>query len=74
VVTLEDVISRKPEVILTGPGVDTRFYSSSTWSTIPAVKNHRVLMYDTMVVGRPSVTLGMAAVNWANLLHPGVVK
>jgi len=74
VVTLEDVIARKPEVVLAGPGSDGRMYASSTWMTIPAVKNHRVLMYDTMVVGRPSVTLGMAAINWANLLHPGVVK
>jgi len=38
------------------------------------VKNRKVFAYDTMIVGRPSVTLGMAAINLANLLHPGVIR
>jgi ABC-type Fe3+-hydroxamate transport system substrate-binding protein len=48
--------------------------ASRAWRVVPAVKNRRVFAYDTNVVGRPSVTLGMAAVNLANLLHPGAVK
>jgi ABC-type Fe3+-hydroxamate transport system substrate-binding protein len=74
VVTMEDVVARNPDVILVGPPVDKRMFASTIWQAVPAVKRHRVFAYDTMVVGRPSVTLGMAAVNLANLLHPGIVR
>jgi ABC-type Fe3+-hydroxamate transport system substrate-binding protein len=74
VVTMEDIVSRNPEVILVGPPVDVRMLASAAWRVVPAVKNRKVFAYDTNVVGRPSVTLGMAAVNLANLLHPGVVR
>jgi hypothetical protein len=33
-----------------------------------------VLVYDTLLVGRPSVTLGAAARSIADLLHPGAVR
>lgn len=74
IVTMEDILSRNPDVILSGPSVVTALGTSKQWQVIPAVRNRKVFAYDTMVVGRPSVTLGMAAVNLANLLHPGVVK
>jgi ABC-type Fe3+-hydroxamate transport system substrate-binding protein len=74
IVTMEDIVSRNPEVILAGPPVDARLLASKQWQVVPAVRNRKVFAYDTMIVGRPSVTLGMAAVNLANLLHPGVVK
>ncbi len=74
VVTMEAIVARNPEVILVGPLVNTRMLASPAWRVVPAVRNRRVFAYDTNVVGRPSVTLGMAAVNLANLLHPGVVK
>jgi iron complex transport system substrate-binding protein len=74
VVTMEDIVARNPEVILVGPPVDVRMLASAAWRVVPAVKNRKVFAYDTNVVGRPSVTLGMAAVNLANLLHPGVIK
>lgn len=74
IVTMEDIVSRNPDVILVGPPVDKNMYASKAWQVVPAVKNRKVFTYDTMVVGRPSVTLGMAAVNIANLLHPGVIR
>jgi iron complex transport system substrate-binding protein len=74
VVTMEDIVSRNPAVILVGPPVDKRMYASAAWQVVPAVRKRQVFAYDTMVVGRPSVTLGMAAVNIANLLHPGVIR
>jgi ABC-type Fe3+-hydroxamate transport system substrate-binding protein len=74
IVTMEDIVSRNPEVILVGPSVVAVLTNSKQWQVVPAVRKRRVFAYDTMVVGRPSVTLGMAAVNLANLLHPGVVK
>jgi ABC-type Fe3+-hydroxamate transport system substrate-binding protein len=74
IVTMEDIVARNPDVILVGPPVDSRMYASDAWQVVPAVKQRKVFAYDTMVVGRPSVTLGMAAVNIANLLHPGVIR
>ena len=74
IVTMEDIVDRNPDVMLVGPPVDVRMLASKAWQVVPAVKNRKVFVYDTMVVGRPSVTLGMAAVNLANLLHPGAVR
>ena len=74
IVTMEDIVSRNPDVLLVGPTTRTSLLKSVQWQAVPAVRNRKVFAYDTMVVGRPSVTLGMAAVNLANLLHPGVVK
>lgn len=74
IVTMEDIVHRNPDVILVGPTTARSMLSSRTWQVVPAVKGRKVYAYDTMVVGRPSVTLGMAAVNIANLLHPGVIR
>lgn len=74
VVTLEDVIKQNPEALLVGPPAVPIILGSPQWQVVPAVRAKRILVYDTMVVGRPSVTLGMAAVNIANLLHPGVIR
>ena len=74
IVTMEDIVSRNPEVILVGPPVVPMLRESKQWQVVPAVKARKVFAYDTNVVGRPSVTLGMAAVNLASLLHPGVVS
>jgi ABC-type Fe3+-hydroxamate transport system substrate-binding protein len=74
IVTMEDVVSRDPDAMLVAPVTRDAMLRSAAWQVVPAVKRKRVFAYDTNVVGRPSVTLGMAAVNIANLLHPGVVK
>lgn len=73
-VTLEDVVKRNPDVMLVGPATAKAMLSSQLWAVVPAVKARRVFVYDTNSVGRPSVTLGMAAVDIANLLHPGVIR
>jgi hypothetical protein len=38
------------------------------------VRSGKVLIVDTVVVARPSVRLGEAALSLANLLHPGAVR
>jgi ABC-type Fe3+-hydroxamate transport system substrate-binding protein len=73
-VTLEDIVKRNPDVVLVGPVTAASMLASPQWAVVPAVKAKRVFVYDTMSVGRPSVTLGMAAVDIANLLHPGIVR
>lgn len=74
VVTLEDVARRDPDVVLVSPLTAAALRASAAWQSLRAVREGRVLVYDTTVVGRPSVTLGMAAVNLATLLHPGSMK
>lgn len=74
VVTLEDVVKRNPDILLVAPVTQQKILSSPQWQAVPAVRAKRVFAFDTNVVGRPSVTLGMAAVNLANLLHPGLIK
>jgi iron complex transport system substrate-binding protein len=74
VVTLEDVVRRNPDVILATPITVKALLANPQWQAVPAVRAKHVFAYDTNVVGRPAVTLGMAAVNIASLLHPGIVK
>jgi ABC-type Fe3+-hydroxamate transport system substrate-binding protein len=74
VVTLEDVVRRDPDVLLVSPATAASLRSSPAWQAVRAVREGHVLVYDTTLVGRPAVTLGMAAMNFARLLHPGSVK
>src|SRR5204862_2869363 len=56
-VTLEDVVQRNPDVVLASPVSVPLMKASSRWRTIPAVREGRLLAYDTVLVGRPSVLL-----------------
>ena len=73
VVTLEDVVQRNPDLVLTTPTEAATMRSSPLWRAVPAVRAGRILVYDTTIVSRPSVTLGAAARELANLVHPGAV-
>jgi iron complex transport system substrate-binding protein len=73
VVTIEDVIHRDPDLVLVSPGAAPTLRSSERWQALPAVRAGRILVYDTLLVGRPGVTLGAAAVSLARLIHPGSV-
>jgi iron complex transport system substrate-binding protein len=73
-VTIEDVVRRDPDVVFAGPESGARMNSAPAWKALRAVREGRVLIVDTMLVGRPGVRLGEAAVSLANLLHPGVLK
>ena len=72
-VTLEDVVSRNPDVVITGRGREAALRATPSWQAIPAVRKGRVLGVDLDLMGRPSVQLGAAAVALARLLHPGSV-
>ena len=73
VVTLEDVLRRNPDIVLVSPIERSNMLQSDRWRALPAVRNGRVLAYDTNLVARPSVKLGEAAVSLARLFHPGVL-
>lgn len=70
-VALEDVALRDPEFVLAGPEGARRLASEPGWQAVRAVRHGRILVVDTVLVGRPSVRLGEAARALANLLHPG---
>lgn len=73
-VALEDVVRRDPQFVLAHPTTAARMRGSAAWRAVRAVREGRVLVYDSNLVARPSVQLGAAARSFAELLHPGVVK
>jgi ABC-type Fe3+-hydroxamate transport system substrate-binding protein len=69
-VSLEDVIRRNPRFVITGPEGAAKIKADPKWRVMPAVREGRVLVVDTALVGRPAVRLGEAALQIAILLHP----
>ncbi len=74
VVTIEDVAKRNPDYVMTSPAAAPTIGTDAKWRALSAVRQKHVLVYDTLLVGRPSVTLGAAARSIADLLHPGAVR
>ena len=72
-VAFEEVLRRDPEFILGRPETAGKLGANVRWRALPAVRDGRVLVMDTVLVGRPGVRLGEAAVSIARLLHPGVI-
>ncbi len=73
-VSIEDVVTRNPDFMLAGPNGSETMLKDQRWRQVPAVSANRVLVLDTMVVGRPGVKLGEAAWAIARLLHPTLAK
>jgi ABC-type Fe3+-hydroxamate transport system substrate-binding protein len=73
-VGIEDVLQRNPRYIITGPEGAVKIKSDPRWSAAPAVKEGRVIVVDTALVGRPAPRLGEAAVSLARLFHPGALS
>jgi iron complex transport system substrate-binding protein len=71
-VTLEEIARRDPDVLLAGPVNAERIRNDPRWSAVRAVREGRVLVVDTTVVGRPGVRMGEAALSLRRLLHPEV--
>lgn len=69
-VSMEEVVKRNPDFVMTSPVSAMRFATSPKWRAVRAVRDKNVLLVDTLLTGRPTVTLGMAAVSLAKLLHP----
>lgn len=69
-VTIEEIVKRNPDFIMTSPVAAMRFASSAKWNAVRAVRDKKVLLVDTLLTGRPTVSLGMAAVSLAKVLHP----
>jgi ABC-type Fe3+-hydroxamate transport system substrate-binding protein len=69
-VSFEDLLTRDPDVILASPPARARMLADPKWRTLRAVREGRVLVFDTTIVNGPSARVGMSAVSLARLLHP----
>lgn len=69
-VAMEDLVRRDPDLILAGPLRARALRADPAWQQTRAVREGRVLVVDTILVSRPSVRLGEAALSLARLLHP----
>ena len=73
-VSLEDISRRNPDFILAGPIGKKHIAADPRWRIIRAARDNNIFVVDTVLVARPSVRLGEAAVSLANLLHPGTLR
>ena len=71
--SLEDVHARDPDIILANPQLVARIRADPAWRALRAVREGRLLEADEVLMGRPSVRMGEAAVALARLLHPEIV-
>ncbi len=60
-VSMEEIARRDPDVVLAGPNGAERIRTSPNWQTVRAVREGRVLVIDTAIVGRPGIRMGEAA-------------
>ena len=73
-ISLEDVARRDPDFILAGPIGARQIEGDPRWRIVRAAREKRILVVDTLLVARPAVRLGEAAVSLARLLHPNSVR
>lgn len=73
-IALEDVAKRDPDFILAGPVGAAKIEADPRWRIVRAAREKKILVVDTMLVARPAVRLGEAAVSLARLLHPGPTR
>jgi ABC-type Fe3+-hydroxamate transport system substrate-binding protein len=69
-VTFEDLLRRDPDIILASATTRAKMIGDPRWRTLRAVREGRVLEFDTTIVNGPSATVGASAVSLAHLLHP----
>ena len=72
-VSFEDLVRRDPDVVLASPQSRRHILADPRWQALRAVRNGRVLVFDTTIVNGPSARVGASAVSLARLLHPGAI-
>ena len=69
-VSIEEIARRDPDHVITGASRGAKLSANPSWQAIRAVREERFIVQDPSLTGRPSVVLGMAAVQLARALHP----
>ena len=67
-VTMEELVRRNPDYVLTAPSGAALIRGGAAWRAVPAVRAGRILIVDTTLVGRPGVRLGEAARHLRSLI------
>jgi len=60
-VSLEEIARRDPHIVLAGPNAAAKLRRDAAWQSVRAVREGRVVVIDTTIVGRPGVRMGEAA-------------
>ena len=71
-VSMEEIIARAPQFVVVSEKQVATFGADDSWRALPAVQQRRFVRHDPDVTGRPSVVLGMAAVQLARAIHPSL--
>lgn len=71
-VNMEEILARAPRFVVASARQEGELAADETWRALPAVRDKRFVSHDPAVTGRPSVVLGMAAVQLARALHPAL--
>ncbi len=72
-ISFEELVRRNPDVVLGGPRTFQALRADPRWQALKAVRDGRLLLMDTVLVAKPAVRLGEAAVSLARLFHPGAI-
>jgi iron complex transport system substrate-binding protein len=73
-VTLEEIVRRNPDFILVGPASAKALRDNALWRAVPAVRDGRLLIVDTLLTARPGVRLGEAAHSLRALILKDTVR
>lgn len=71
-VSLEEILARAPQYVVASAKQAGELGTDNTWRALPAIRDRRFVTHDPVVTGRPSVVLGMAAVQLARAMHPAL--
>jgi iron complex transport system substrate-binding protein len=69
-VSFEDLVRRDPDIVLASAKTRARMLADPRWRTLRAVREGRVLLFDTTIVNGPSARIGSSAMSLARVLHP----
>jgi len=72
-VSFEDLVRRDPDVVLASPQSRAHILAEPRWRALRAVREGRVLVFDTTIVNGPSARVGASAASLMRLLHPGAI-
>lgn len=68
--SIEELVRRDPDVLIVGTRMAERFATDARWGQLRAVRERRLILPDTGIVGRPGVRMGEAARHLRELLRP----
>jgi iron complex transport system substrate-binding protein len=72
-VSFEDLLRRDPDLILASAASREHILADPRWRALRAVRENRVLVFDSTIVNGPSARVGSSALSLARLIHPGAI-